>query len=143
MDRQSNRMDQLERIVTATDPVLVAKEPPSTHRPVIRPSAVQQTTNPRDVDTFSPQERNILAVFFENRDMALSYADIARALKKSPHTIKNQLRQMTLKTDLFDKALDRENRNRFRLKEGLRLKKYFDMNRNLVHTETDLAEKDH
>jgi len=60
-----------------------------------------QSPKKLDVDYFSEQEKRILAVFFQNQGMALSYIDIARALNKSPYTIKNQIRQMRLKADLY------------------------------------------
>jgi hypothetical protein len=80
-----------------------------------------------DVNYFSEQEKRILAVFFQNQGMALSYTDIARALNKSPHTIKNQVRQMRLKADLFDRTVGDQSRNRFKLKDGLRIEKYLNV----------------
>jgi DNA-binding NarL/FixJ family response regulator len=80
-----------------------------------------------DVDYFSEQEKRILAVFFQNQGMALSYIDIARTLNKSPHTIKNQVRQMRLKADLFDRTVGDQSRNRFKLKDGLRIEKYLNV----------------
>ena len=77
-----------------------------------------------DIDTFSAQEKNILSVFFQNRDMALSYVDIARALNKSPNTIKNQMRQINTKANLFTKGVDNDNRNRFKLCENMKIEKY-------------------
>lgn len=80
-----------------------------------------------DVDYFSEQEKRILAVFFQNQGMALSYTDIARALNKSPYTVKNQMRQMRLKADLFDRTVGDQSRNRFKLKDGLRIEKYLNV----------------
>ena len=80
-----------------------------------------------DVDCFSEQEKRILAVFFQNQGMTLSYIDIARALNKSPYTIKNQMRQMRLKADLFDRTVGDQSRNRFKLKDGLRIEKYLNV----------------
>jgi IS30 family transposase len=59
--------------------------------------------------------------------MALSYTDIARALNKSPYTVKNQMRQMRLKADLFDRTVGDQSRNRFKLKDGLRIEKYLNV----------------
>ena len=59
--------------------------------------------------------------------MALSYADIAHSLNKSPHTIKNQMRQINIKADLFDKNIDDENRNRFKIKDGLKIERYLNV----------------
>ena len=89
--------------------------------PVLRQKPLNQGL---DIDTFSAQEKNILSVFFQNRDMSLSYADIARALNKSPNTIKNQMRQINTKANLFTKAVDSDNRNRFKLCENLKIEKY-------------------
>ena len=80
-----------------------------------------------DVDCFSEQEKRIMAVFFQNQGMALSYIDIARALNKSPYTIKNQMRQMRLKADLFDRTVGDQSRNRFKLKAGLKIEKYINI----------------
>jgi hypothetical protein len=87
----------------------------------------QPSSQKLDVNCFSEQEKKILAIFFQNQGMALSYIDVARALSKSPHTIKNQIRQMRLKADLFDRTVGDESRNRFRLKEGLRIEKYLNV----------------
>jgi O6-methylguanine-DNA--protein-cysteine methyltransferase len=86
-----------------------------------------QSPQKLDVDCFSEQEKRILAVFFQNQGMALSYTDIARALNKSPYTIKNQMRQMRLKADLFDRTVGDQSRNRFKLKDGLRIEKYLNV----------------
>ncbi len=80
-----------------------------------------------DINRFSEQEKRILAVFFQNKQMSLSYVDIARALNKSPYTIKNQMNRMRLKADLFDRAIGDQSRNRFKLKEGLRIEKYLNV----------------
>jgi hypothetical protein len=80
-----------------------------------------------DVNYFSEQEKRILAVFFQNQGMALSYTDIAMALNKSPYTVKNQIRQMRLKADLFDRTVGDQSRNRFKLKDGLRIEKYLNV----------------
>jgi hypothetical protein len=80
-----------------------------------------------DVNYFSEQEKRILAVFFQNQGMPLSYVDIARALSKSPYTVKNQMRQIRLKADLFDRMVGDQSRNRFKLKDGLRVEKYLNV----------------
>ena len=77
-----------------------------------------------NLESLSRQERKILNVFFQHPDMALSYVDIGSFLKKSPNTIKNQMRQLRMKADLFSKSCDDENRNRFRIRDRLRLEKY-------------------
>jgi len=86
-----------------------------------------QSPQKLDVDCFSEQEKRIMAVFFQNQGMALSYTDIARALNKSPYTVKNQMRQMRLKADLFDRTVGDQSRNRFKLKDGLRIEKYLNV----------------
>ncbi len=93
---------------------------------VTKPSTID-STNKFDINRFSEQEKRILAVFFQNQQMALSYVDIARTLNKSPHTVKNQMRQMRLKADLFDRTVDNDSRNRFKLKDGLRVEKYLNV----------------
>jgi DNA-binding CsgD family transcriptional regulator len=82
-----------------------------------------------DIDRFSNQEKRILQIFFQHPDMALSYRDIAHALAKSPNTIKNELRQLNMKADLFTKNVDAGNRNRFKLKDGLKIEKYLNIDR--------------
>ena len=61
--------------------------------------------------------------------MGLSYRDIAHALAKSPNTIKNELRQISMKADLFTKNVDAGNRNRFKLRDGLKIEKYLNIDR--------------
>jgi DNA-binding NarL/FixJ family response regulator len=77
-----------------------------------------------DIDKFSTQEKRILTVFFNHKDMALSYRDIASTLSKAPNTIKNQIHQILLKADIFEKCKDTSQVNRFRLKDGLKIEKY-------------------
>lgn len=86
-----------------------------------------QSPKKLDVDYFSEQEKRILAVFFQNQGMALSYIDIARALNKSPHTIKNQINRMRLKADLLDNTIGEQGRNRFKLKDGLKIERYINI----------------
>jgi hypothetical protein len=80
-----------------------------------------------DINQFSQQEKKILAVFFQNKDIALSYADIAKTLGKSPNTIKNEIRQITFKANLFDYTIGDENRKRFKLKDNLRIENYLNI----------------
>jgi len=108
-DSQANRPDQ------ASSPAQAAT-----------PSNLQSPQK-LDVNYFSAQEKRILAVFFQNQGMALSYVDIARALSRSPYTIKNQIRQIRLKADLFDRTVGDQSRNRFKLKDGLRIEKYLNV----------------
>ncbi|MFC1794065.1 helix-turn-helix transcriptional regulator [Planctomycetota bacterium] len=80
-----------------------------------------------DINHFSEQQKKILAVFFQNQDMSLSYVDIGRILNKSPHTIKNQMREIRLKADLFDRTFGEQSRHRFKLKKDLRIEKYLNV----------------
>jgi hypothetical protein len=108
-DSQASRPDQASSQATAATPGNL------------------QSPQKLDVDCFSEQEKRILAVFFQNQGMALSYVDVARALNRSPYTVKNQIRQMRLKADLFDRTVGDESRNRFKLKDGLRIEKYLNV----------------
>lgn len=77
------------------------------------------------IDNFSEQEKKILGVFLENKDMALSYVDIATSLGKSHNTIKNQISTMNLKSNMFERSV-KDKRNRFKLKPGLKIEKSID-----------------
>ena len=126
---QSNnaRLDKLEILVT-TAPVMPAPEIYPTNRPVQgtnRLVATKETqvdpTGKLIMSDLSEQEKRIMAVFLAHRDMPLSYQDVAKSLNKSPHTIKNQIRQMNMKSSLFDKTIDAQNKNRFQLKKHLKI----------------------
>jgi DNA-binding CsgD family transcriptional regulator/uncharacterized coiled-coil protein SlyX len=80
-----------------------------------------------DINRFSQQQKRILAVFFQNQDMTLSYMDIGRILNKSPLTIKNQMREIRLKADLFDRSIGEQSRHRFKLKKDLKIEKYLNV----------------
>ena len=80
-----------------------------------------QTAESLDIQDFSTQEKRILEVFLNHRDMALSYGDIAKSLQKSPNTVKNQMRQMNTKSSLFDKTTDSQSKNRFKLRPNLKI----------------------
>lgn len=125
---------KLEQIVTTTPINSPAEEKTQINRPaaminpltVTKPST-EASSRKFDINRFSEQEKRILSVFFQNQQMALSYVDISRTLNKSPHTVKNQMRQMKLKADLFDRTVDNDSRNRFKLKDGLRIEKYLNL----------------
>ncbi len=94
-------------------------------RPVSTIKPIQTTINNKfDIDKFSQQEKKILTVFFSHQDMALSYRDIASTLGKASNTIKNQIHQILLKADIFEKSIDTGMVNRFKLKDGLKIEKY-------------------
>ncbi len=131
--QQNARLATLEERVTA--PAAVFPEGiPATNRPVPATNRLVATnpTNPPEIPSaptseildlhqLTEQEKRILGVFLDHRSMALSYLDIAKSLHKSPHTIKNQLRQLTMKAPLFDIQVDGEHKNRFQLKKHLKL----------------------
>jgi hypothetical protein len=134
IDQHSARLSSLEQI-TGWQPANLrltgnsqANRPDRASNPTpVVISAAQQSSQKLDVNYFSEQEKRILAVFFQNQGMALSYVDVARALNKSPYTIKNQMNQMRLKADLFDRTIGDQSRNRFNLKDGLRIEKYLNL----------------
>jgi len=77
-----------------------------------------------DMERFTEQEKHVLAVFFQNKGMRMSYADVAKVLNKSAYTIKNQMNQIRQKADLFDRTMGGQSRNLFALKADLRVEKY-------------------
>ena len=121
------KFEKLEQIVT-NQPIGPTKQPITpTKRLSIPQDSLQLQTRKFDIRSFSNQEQRILSMFFRNQGMALSYADIARSLNKSPNTIKNQMRQINMKANLFSKHVDEGNRNRFKLKDGLKIEKYLNI----------------
>ena len=130
----ADRLDKLEDIA-ATAPADSALPEPATSRPespTNRPTeAINRLVATRMNEENSPdklnfanlsaQEKRIMSVFLAHRDMPLSYLDIATELGKSANTIKNQIRQMNIKSSLLDKAVDADNKNRFRLKKHLKI----------------------
>jgi DNA-binding CsgD family transcriptional regulator len=77
-----------------------------------------------DIEQFTEQQKRVLAVFFQNKGIRMSYADVARVLNKSAFTIKNQMNQIRQKVDLFDCTIGNQSRNLFALKADLRVEKY-------------------
>lgn len=77
-----------------------------------------------DIEQFTEQEKRVLSVFFQNKGIRMSYADVARVLHKSAYTIKNQMNQIRQKADLFDRSIGNQSRNLFALKADLRVEKY-------------------
>ena len=134
IEQHSARLSTLEQAVSWQPANLRLTWNNQAHRPdQANNSVVASTTGNMqspwklDVNCFSEQEKRILAVFFQNQGMALSYVDIARALSKSPYTVKNQMRQIRLKADIFDRAVGDQSRNRFKLKDGLKMEKYLNV----------------
>ena len=133
--RHSRNLEKLEQLV-ANQPI----NPPkfdsfpssrpvtTTNPPPLSQTIPLQQAQKFSVNRFSPQEKRILSIFFQNTGMALSYVDIAHSLNKSPNTIKNQMRQINIKADLFTESINEENRKRFKLKDGLKIEKYLNIN---------------
>jgi hypothetical protein len=110
--------------------------PPSQTSPIQRPDWTAKPVQSNeissckfDVNKFSNQEKRILSVFFEHQDMALSYRDVGSMLGKSANTIKNQMHQILIKADLFERLIDNDMRNRFKLKNGIKIEKYLNIDR--------------
>jgi len=130
----SKGLEKLEEKVNTVQIMPLVKETIPTARPteIISPSttlapATIDSIQKFDINRFSEQQKRILAVFFQNQGMALAYADIAKTLEKSPHTIKNQMREIRLKADLFDRSIGEQSRHRFKLKNDLRIEKYLNV----------------
>lgn len=136
IEKHIKQIEKLEQIVVE-QPISSPRQqvgpisrPNSTVNPLQIASTTAQPQQQRlDIARLSEQEKRILSVFFQNQDIALSYADIAGSLNKSPNTIKNQMRQITLKADLFNYTIGNENRKRFKLRNGLKVEKYLNINR--------------
>ncbi len=128
LKEHSRKLSTLEELLSRPQ----TSQPSAPTNPTIRPdwpvkpaqSGVNGNNNKLDIDKFSQQEKKILSVLFSHQDMALSYRDIAGALNKAPTTIKNQIHQILLKADIFEKVIDTGMVNRFRLKDGLKIEKY-------------------
>ena len=134
IDGHCTKLAQLEQIVSTPSTVPAAPEPTLTNRSITTTNQSVPINLPlvlpvqkHNIENFSQQEKRILTVFFQNPNMALSYVDVASALNKSPNTIKNQLRQLSIKANLFEKAIDDQNRNRFKLKDGLKIEQYLNI----------------
>ena len=138
INEHATRLGDLEEIVSASPAILTApgsltnrpNQPISRlSEPTNRLVATSRPTKPSlaeslerlDMDSITEQEKRIVAVFLDHRDMSLSYQDLAKALDKSPYTVKNQMRQMNMKNNLFDRIVDCSNRIRFKLKKRLKV----------------------
>jgi len=134
IEKHTSQIKDLEQLVTerSTNPIkeqfVPANRPNATALEPLSSTSAEKLPQKVNIDAFSCQEKRILGVFFQNRGMALSYADIAQALNKSPNTIKNQMRQINIKANLFTKNVDSDNRNRFKLRESLQIKEYLNTN---------------
>ena len=84
-----------------------------------------------DIDRFTEQEKRLLTVFFQNKGCRMSYADVAKVMNKSTHTVKNQLNHIRHKADLFEQSVGNQSRNLFKLKDDLRVEKYLNLGQSL------------
>ena len=132
LKEHSQKLKNLEDILTNPPMSL----PPSQTSPTQRPDWTVKPVQPNvinsckfDINRFSNQEKRILSVFFEHQDMALSYRDVGSMLAKSANTVKNQMHQILIKADLFERIIDNDMRNRFRLKDGIKIEKYLNVDR--------------
>ncbi|MFC1633954.1 helix-turn-helix transcriptional regulator [Planctomycetota bacterium] len=134
ISQHSNGLEKLEQKVGAAQIIPSVPETIPTFRPIELPTpsttpvpATTDSTQKFDINHFSEQQKRILAIFFQNQGMALAYTDIAKILEKSPHTIKNQMREIRLKADLFERSIGEQSRHRFKLKKDLRVEKYLNV----------------
>ena len=131
LEKHAQTLDELVDSPAFSRPKGLPQEPQTAMEFVPKMTSLAKTILPKrdklQVNSLSRQEQKILTVFFQHPNMALSYADIGAFLKKSSNTIKNQMRQLGIKADLFSKTTDDENRNRFQLKDDLRIEKYLNL----------------
>ena len=85
-----------------------------------------ESINTLRINDFTEKEKGILNTLFQNKDMSLSYLDISKVLDKSPNTIKNQIREINMKSEVLEETTDSTNRKRFTLKKGLIIEKPLD-----------------
>lgn len=132
-DRHEKALTQLEQIVNTPSALptgytdrfpqhLVAAMKEAANPPAID-SAPYPPARRLDIDRFTEQQKRLLAVFFQNRDRQMSYADLAAVLGKSAYTVKNQMNLIRHKADLFDCTVGPESRNFFKLKDDLKVEK--------------------
>ena len=132
-DRHEKALTQLEQIVNSppAQPAGYTEQFPQHSVGAIagaaNPPAIDSAPYPParrlDIDRFSEQQKRLLAVFFQNRDRQMSYADLAAVLGKSAYTVKNQMNLIRHKADLFDCTVGPESRNFFKLKDDLKVEK--------------------
>jgi hypothetical protein len=132
LKEHSQKLTKLEDILTNQPMGLSLRQTSPTQRPdwtakPVQPNGIHSCKF--DINKFSNQEKRILSVFFEHQDMALSYRDVGSMLGKSANTVKNQMHQILIKADLFERIIDNDMRNRFRLKDGIKIEKYLNIDR--------------
>ena len=132
LKEHGQKLTNLEDILTNQPMGLSLRQTSPTQRPdwtvkPVQPNVINSCKF--DINRFSNQEKRILSVFFEHQDMALSYRDVGSMLGKSANTVKNQMHQILIKADLFERIIDNDMRNRFRLKDGIKIEKYLNLDR--------------
>ena len=132
LKEHGKKLKNLEDILTNPPMGLSLRQTSPTQRPdwtvkPVQPNVINSCKF--DINRFSNQEKRILSVFFEHQDMALSYRDVGSMLGKSANTVKNQMHQILIKADLFERIIDNDMRNRFRLKDGIKIEKYLNIDR--------------
>ena len=132
LKEHGQKLKNLEDILTNQPMGLSLRQTSPTQRPdwtakPVQPNGIYSCKF--DIDRFSNQEKRILSVFFEHQDIALSYRDVGSMLGKSANTVKNQMHQILIKADLFERIIDNDMRNRFRLKDGIKIEKYLNVDR--------------
>jgi len=124
----SDLKDRQEKITNILNELQKRKEK-QTNRLVYssnRLEPISQTIENLKYDEFSKQKKNIIKMFLQYKEMALSYKDLSKLLNKSANTIKAQMREIMLKSDIFHKTIGEDNRSRFRLKQDLKIEKSID-----------------
>jgi len=132
LKEHTQKLTNLEDVLTNQPTGLSLRQTYPTQRPdwtakPVQPNGIHSCKF--DINKFSNQEKRILSVFFEHQDMALSYRDVGSMLGKSANTVKNQMHQILIKADLFERIIDNDMRNRFRLKDGMKIEKYINVDR--------------
>jgi len=110
-------------VVTAENNIVNPIKRPN--EPTNRLNATNQPVNTVPVNSpLSLQEKRILMVLFDNNGLSLSYKDIAKLLNKSPNTVKAQINQLKVKTNLLKEISDSEGTKRYGLKERVKFEKF-------------------
>jgi len=134
-DLHELRDGQIEIVNSVNDFIKQIKEKkelegePINHRlkePINRLTPINQATENLKYDDFSEQEKRIINMFLQHKEMALSYKDLGKLLNKSANTIKFQMRMITTKYNIFSKMIGDNNKNRFRLRQGIKIEKAID-----------------
>ena len=128
----SDKISTLEEFVKHREPVASQLVEPTKRlnqghpQLVVSKMSTGQSASEINWDGFTPQEKRIIGVFMENKDMPLSYEDVGKVLNKASSTIKNQMKNIELKGKIFEENRDNEQRKRFMIKNGLRINRSID-----------------